>query len=74
MIRVRLYNNPSDYETRYVAEVEAPQSRCGGLNLHDLPNLFQTNGTFDVSCCSLHSTWLIEALHLRLLRADATNL
>ena len=47
-IRIRLYNHPLDYETRYVAEVETPLSPCGGLNLHDLPNLFQINGTFEV--------------------------
>jgi len=47
IIKIHLYNNPSDYETRYLAEVEAPLSPRG-LNLHDLPNLFQTGGTFEV--------------------------
>lgn len=53
-IRIRLYKNAVDYETRYVAEVEAPLSPCGGLNLRDLPHLFQMNGTFEV--CWQYST------------------
>jgi len=49
LIRIRLYRNPTDYETRYLAEVEVPRTPGGGLNLRDLPGLFQVNGTFDVS-------------------------
>lgn len=48
-IRVRLYRNPSDYETRYVTEVEAPRLPCGGLDLRDLPDLFQSKGIFEVN-------------------------
>ena len=56
-IRIQLYRNPADYETRYIAEVEAPRLPCGGLDLRDLPNLFQLKGNFEVSCPP-YSTWL----------------
>ena len=48
IVRIWLYNNLSDYETKYIAEIEAPLLPCGGLNLHNLPNLFQKNGDFEV--------------------------
>jgi hypothetical protein len=40
-VKIRLYRNASDFETKYLRELEAPRLPCGGLNLYDLQLLLQ---------------------------------
>ena len=48
-VKIRLYRNASDFEIKYLTEVEVARLPCGSLNLYDLPPLFQIDRALQVS-------------------------
>jgi hypothetical protein len=47
-VKVRLYRNASDFETKYLREIEVARLPCGGLNMYDLLLLPGLDAAFEV--------------------------